>query len=345
MHTDSSFVKTQESPSSISMTKSALIFGLSGQDGAFLARLLLREGYKVSGTTRDRAIVRLDNLRRLEIADLVDIYSASLVDFRSVAQAIKITEPDEIYNLAAQSSVSLSFDQPVETIDSAVTATINILEAMRLLGSRARFYNASSSECFGNTSSGPANENTPFRPCSPYGVAKAAAHWLVANYRDAYGLFACSGLLFNHESPLRPERYVTQKIIKGALDVAEGKITRLPLGQLDVERDWGWAPDYVEAMWSMLKQDRPNDFVIATGQTHSLRDFVRHAFQAVGLDWESHVVCEPSLLRPLDIKTSRADPAKARRMLGWSATTDFSSTIAKMIAAERGLRDGVMLNF
>jgi GDPmannose 4,6-dehydratase len=327
------------------MGKSALIFGVGGQDGALLARLLLRKGYRVNGTTRDREIASLNNLKRLEIFGQVDILSASLGDFRSVAQAINNTSPDEIYNLAAQSSVALSFDQPAETIDSSVSGTINILEAMRLLGSRARFYNASSSECFGNTPGEPADENTPFRPCSPYGVAKAAAHWLVANYRNAYGLLACSGILFNHESPLRPARYVTQKIIQGALDIAEGKIARLTLGQLDVERDWGWAPEYVEAMWGMLQLDQPDDFVIATGQTHRLSDFVRRAFDAVGLEWETHVVCEPSLQRPLDIKTSKANPDKARRVLRWSAATDFSTIISRMIDAEQNRRRGAATNF
>lgn len=319
-------------------SKTALVFGVSGQDGAYLSRLLLDRGYTVHGTSRDREMANLANLRRLGTLPRVHLHSAALNDFRSVLQVIREVQPDEIYNLAAQSSVGLSFDQPVETIDGIVNGTINILEAIRVLGLPTRFYNASSSECLGNTPDGPADENTPFRPCSPYGVGKAAAHWLVANYRDAYGLFACSGILFNHESPLRPARFVTQKIIRGAVDVAQGKAEGLALGNLGVARDWGWAPEYVDAMWRMLQIDRPEDFVIASGTLHTLEEFVATAFSLLGLDWKAHVTTQPDLLRPLDIHTSVGNPAKAARLLGWRAGTSLERMIGKLIEAERQRR-------
>jgi GDPmannose 4,6-dehydratase len=316
------------------MASSALIFGISGQDGAYLAKLLLDKGYRVCGTSRDREVPKFDNLRRLAIHDRVSLLSASLNEFRSVLQVIKEVDAEEIYNLSGQSSVGLSFDQPVETVDGMVNGTINILEAMRFLKSAARFYNASSSECFGNTIDGAATEKSPFRPCSPYGVGKAASHWLVSNYREAYGLFACSGILFNHESPLRPARFVTQKIVRGAVDIAEGKLDSLTLGNLDISRDWGWAPEFVVAMWRMLQHDRADDFVVATGHTHSLRDFASLAFAAVNLDWAKHVVIDPRLARPLDIAVSAGDPKKARDLLGWSAATDFPTLVKKLVAAE-----------
>src|SRR5690242_10584067 len=232
-------------------SKTALVFGVSGQDGAYLAQLLCQKGYAVHGTSRDRDMSGFTNLKRLRILDKVTLHSASLNDFRSVIQVLKKVKPDEVYNLSAQSSVGLSFEQPVETIDGIINGTINILESIRVLELETRFYNASSSECFGNTENGPADEQTPFRPCSPYGVGKAAAHWLVANYRSAYDLHACSGILFNHESPLRPARFVTQKIIRSAVDIRLGRSAVLCLGNLGIARDWGWAPEYVDAMWRM----------------------------------------------------------------------------------------------
>lgn len=319
-------------------SKTALVFGISGQDGAYLSRLLLDKGYIVHGTSRDREMANLSNLKRLGTLSRVHLHSAALNDFRSVLQVIRDVRPDEIYNLAAQSSVGLSFDQPVETIDGIVNGTINILEAIRVLGLPTRFYNASSSECLGNTLESPADENTPFRPCSPYGVGKAASYWLVANYRAAYNLFACSGILFNHESPLRPARFVTQKIIRGAVDVAQGKAETLELGNLAVARDWGWAPEYVDAMWRMLQIDAPEDFIIATGVIHTLEGFVATAFSVLNLDWKAHVTTQPSLLRPLDIHTSVGNPAKAARLLGWRAETSLEQMIAHLIAAEQARR-------
>jgi GDPmannose 4,6-dehydratase len=240
--------------------------------------------------------------------------------------------------LAAQSSVSLSFDQPVETIDGSINATINILEAIRFLGIKTRFYHASSSECFGNTIDGPANEETPFRPCSPYGIAKASAHWAVSIYRDAYGLYACSGILFNHESPLRPARFVTQKIIRGTIDISEGRTDQLHLGNLTVARDWGYAPEYVDAMWRMLQLDEPTDIVIATGHLATLEQFVDLAFSSVGLSWRDHVVSDPGFLRPLDIVRSVGNPDRALKLLGWQSTTPLRGLVDVLLAAEKQRR-------
>lgn len=316
------------------MTRTALIFGVSGQDGSYLARLLLDHGYVVHGTSRDCEIASFRNLGILGIRDRVHVHSATLHDFRSIVQVIRAVQPDEIYNLSAQSAVGLSFEQPVETIDSILNGTLNILEAIRFLGIDTRFYHASSSESFGNTLDGPANETTAFRPCSPYGVAKSAAHWMVANYRQAYGLYACSGILFNHESPLRPARFVTRKIIRGAIAVAQGRMTSLELGNLAVARDWGWAPEYVDAMWRMLQQDTPGDFVIATGQIHALEDFVRMAFEYFKLDWRDHVTQGAMLRRPMDISHSVGDPAKAHQCLGWKAETLMPAIVERLIEAE-----------
>lgn len=318
------------------MTKKALICGISGQDGALLARLLLDKGYQVVGTSRDAEVSRFSNLERLGISRRVRTCSMTLNDFRSVIQVLKDSEPDEIYNLAGQTSVGLSFAQPVETLESIAFGTLNLLEALRFTGSGARLYNAASSECFGETSAEtPANEETPFQPRSPYGVAKATAFWTVANYREAYGLFASSGILFNHESPLRPERFVTRKVVRAAVRIADGSGERLKLGALDVVRDWGWAEEYVDAMWRMLQLDRPADFVIATGRSHSLEYFVARCFELLGLDWRDHVETDPGLLRATDIAHSHGDPAKAHRLLGWNAEVDFDAMLRRLIAAER----------
>src|ERR1700731_3759617 len=265
--------------------RKALITGISGQDGAYLAELLLREGYLVIGTSRDAQITSFRNLRRLGIEKKVGLESVALNDFRSVLQVLTKVEPDEIYHLAGQSSVALSFEQPVETQESIYLGTLNLLEAIRFTGKAIKLYNASSSECFGDLGGAAATEETAFRPRSPYAVAKSAAFWQVSNYREAYNIFACSGILFNHESPLRPERFVTQKIVRSACRIAQGDQEKLQLGNIEIQRDWGWAPEYVEAMYLMLQQESPEDFVIATGQTRKLQDFVATAFDAVGLDW------------------------------------------------------------
>ena len=318
------------------MARTALICGISGQDGAYLARLLLERGYRVAGTSRDEQMSGFRNLDRLGIHDQVELASMAINDFRSVLQVMARFKPDEVYNLAGQSSVGLSFEQPVETLESISVGTLNMLEGIRFLNPSIRLYNAGSSECFGGTDGLPANEDTPFRPRSPYAVAKAAAFWEVANYREAYGLFACSGILFNHESPLRPERFVTQKIVRAACRIADGSGERLALGNMDIQRDWGWAPEYVEAMWLMMQQETAQDFVIATGQTHSLAEFVQHAFASAGLDWQDHVDHDESLMRPTDIGVSRADTSRAATGLGWRAKTHMPQVARLMVEAERG---------
>lgn len=315
------------------MTKRALICGVSGQDGAYLAQLLLNEGYEVYGSSRDAQMATFQNLVRLGIRDQVNVESISLTDFRSVLQGLEKVQPDEVYNLAGQTSVGLSFQQPVETLESITVGTLNLLEAIRFTGRKIRLYNAASSECFGDTGGAPANEQTPFRPRSPYAVAKAAAYWEVDNYREAYGLFACSGILFNHESPLRPERFVTQKIVSAASRIANGSKEKLHLGAIDIQRDWGWAPEYVKAMWLMLQQDAPSDYVIATGETNSLSDFVAEAFSVVGLDWHAHVETDATLLRRTEIRTGRADPGKAREHLAWTASYRMRDVVRQMMAA------------
>jgi GDPmannose 4,6-dehydratase len=323
----------------VSVAKKALIFGVSGQDGALLARHLLDLGYQVFGTSRDKEMSGFTNLVRVGILDRVQLYSASLTDFRSVLQVISDTVPDEIYNLAGQSSVALSFGQPVETLDSCIFGPLNILESIRLLKLDTRLYNACSSECFGNTT-GMADEQTPFNPRSPYGVGKAAGFWTVANYREAYGLFACSGILFNHESPLRPRRFVTQKIVAGAADIAEKKSDHLKLGHLGIARDFGWAPEYVEAMAMMLRTDKPDDYVIATGQTDTLESFVAQAFDFFGLDWRNHVETDETLMRPNEIERSAGNPGKAHRVLGWQATVTIKDVVRKLAEGEIRYRGG-----
>lgn len=313
----------------------ALVFGVSGQDGALLATLLTRLGYEVHGTSRDAQLATLDNLHRLGVHDSVTVHSASPTDFRSVLQVLVTVDPQEIYFLAGQSSVGLSFEQPIETLESIVVGTMNLLEAMRFLGSRARLYNAASSECFGQ-SSGPASEGDPFRPRSPYAMAKASAFWAVANYREAYGLHACSGILFNHESPLRPARFVTRKIVEAACRISREKEGVLTLGNLAVERDWGWAPEYVVAMHAMLQQEAPVDLVIATGRARPLEDFVRLAFEAVDLDWRAHVEIDERLFRPSELARSVGDPRQAEAVLGWRSEAELDQIVAWMVDAELG---------
>lgn len=314
--------------------RKALIIGISGQDGAYLAKLLLDKGYEVVGTSRDAQTASFASLVRLGIREKVLVESMSLNDFRSVIQVLSKIEPDEIYNLAGQSSVWLSFQMPVETFESIGIGCLNLLESLRFLKLPAKLYNASSSECFGNTNGQPATESTPFHPRSPYATAKAAAFWQTANYREAYGLFACSGIFFNHESPLRPDRFVTRKIIKAVVEIADGRSSSLSLGNIDIQRDWGWAPEFVEGMWLMLQQDKPDDYILATGQTFALREFVEHAFSFFGLEWQKYTQSDSAFLRPTDILISRADPGKAAQCLGWKATVAMPDVVRLMIEAE-----------
>ena len=314
--------------------KKALIIGITGQDGAYLAKHLLDKGYEVTGSSRDVMASSFANLQTLGIRDKVKLVSVSINDFRSVFNAIQSFNPDEIYNLAGQTSVGLSFDQPVEAIESIAIGTLNILEVIRLQNRPVRFYNAGSSECFGDTGNTPANEHTPFAPRSPYAVAKSTAKWLINSYRESYGLYACTGILFNHESPLRPERFVTQKIIAGAAKIKAGQLSKLQLGNLDISRDWGWGPEYVQAMWLMMQLDKPDDFVIATGRQESLKYFVSKAFEYFDLDWQKYVVIEPSFFRPNEIVSSVGNPQKAIEVLGWSKPTDVDGVIKMMCAAQ-----------
>ena len=313
--------------------KKALICGVSGQDGSYLAKLLLEKGYDVCGTSRDAQVSSFRNLLRLGIREQVKCESLAPTDFRSVLQVISKVQPDEIYNLAGQTSVGFSFEQPVETLESIATATLNFLEAIRFIGAPIKFYNAGSSECFGDIGDRPADENTPFRPRSPYAVAKATAFWQIANYREAYNIFACSGILFNHESPLRPRRFVTQKIVNAACRIAKNPNQKLHLGNISVKRDWGWAAEYVEAMYLMMQKEQAEDYVVATGHSYTLEELVAQAFKCVGLNWQDHVVTDDSLLRPTDLAVSKADPSKAKEKLGWKAQYKMPDVIRMMIEA------------
>jgi GDPmannose 4,6-dehydratase len=314
------------------LTKRALICGISGQDGAYLARLLVDKGYQVFGTSRNIASADLSRLAAVGVDDQVTLCSATLSDFRSILTTLAEIRPSEVYNLSGQSSVGLSFGQPVETIESITVSTINLIEAIRFLDPTIRFYNAGSSECFGDTVRTAATEETPFQPRSPYGVAKSAAHWIVRNYREAYGVFGCTGILFNHESPLRPRQFVTRKIVDGACAIKQGRLDRLTLGNLDITRDWGWAPEYVVAMWSMLQAETADDYVVATGKACSLAEFVARAFAVLDLDWRDHVDIDKATFRPLDISYNCGDASKASARLGWRAETLMPDVVDRMVA-------------
>jgi len=309
----------------------ALICGVSGQDGAYLTKLLLEKGYEVWGTSRDAQVSNFKNLVTLGILEKIHTISMASNDFRSVHDAISRAKPDEIYNLSGQSSVGLSFEQPGETLESIVTGTLNLLEAIRSINPKIRFYNAGSGECFGDILDGLATEQTPFHPQSPYAIAKSAAYWLVANYRTSYDLFACTGILFNHESPLRPARFVTQKIIQAALRIKKGSTEKLTLGDLSIERDWGWSPEYVDAMWGMMQLGAPQDFVIATGQLNSLELFVEIVFAKLNLNWRDHVISDQILFRPNEIKRSGGSAAKAMKQLRWHPQKKMQDVIFEML--------------
>jgi len=324
--------------------KRALICGISGQDGSLLARLLLQKGYEVFGTSRDAELSRFENLVYLGIRDKVIVQSMALNDFRSVLQVLKEVQPTEIYNLAGQTSVALSFQQPVETLESIASGTLNLLEAIRFEARQVHLYNAASGDCFGATEErNPATEASPFRPRSPYAVAKAAAFWEVANYREAYGLFACSGLLFNHESELRPTRFVTKKVVKAACRIASGSSEKLFIDDTKVMRDWGYAPEYVEAMWMMLQQPRPEDFVIATGETRSLAEFIESVFEELDLDWRRYTESDPDLVRASEISRGFADPSRAATALGWRAETKMRQLARILVLKERDRGQGMQL--
>jgi len=316
------------------MHKTALIVGVTGQDGAYLARHLLALGYQVVGTSRDAQTSNTSRLVRLGILDRITVVSLAPNDFRSVLKVVSDVAPNEIYNLAGQTSVSLSFEQPVECMESIAGGALNLLEVIRYLNIPARLFNAGSSECFGDTTEEPANEATALHPQSPYAVAKATAYWQVANYRKAYGMHACTGILANHESPLRPERFVTQKIIQGVKKIKAGEVDRIILGNLEVWRDWGWAPEYIQAMQMMLQTDEPEDFLIASGRTTSLRNFVDLAFAAAGLNSIDHLELDTAMLRPNDVEYSAMNPGKIKNLLGWKALTTIEQIVDKMYAGD-----------
>ena len=312
----------------------ALICGISGQDGSFLAEFLLKKKYTVYGTSRDAGSSRFENLKKLGIRDKVTLISMMPEDFRSVLSAFKKSSPDEVYFLAGQTSVGLSFELPVETITSISIGTLNILEASRMVKSQPKIYFAGSSETFGDTNGIPANELTPLNPKSPYAVAKASAYWLVNNYRESYNMPVATGVLFNHESILRPKRFVTQKIISTVKRISEGSNEILELGNIDISRDWGWAPEYVEAMWLILQQQEMEDFVISTGETNTLKDFVSETFSFFDLDWKKYVKINKDFIRPSDIMISQGDSSKALNKLNWKAKSNMHAIIKKMILNE-----------
>ena len=313
-----------------------LICGVLGQDGAYLAQLLIDKGYEVWGTTRNAGGANLAGLEALGIAGQVRLVQMQPVDFADVHSTVADVMPHEIYNLASQSSVGMSFDTPRETIESISMGTLNLLEAVRTVDAGIRFFNAASGECFGDTGERAADEATPFRPGSPYAAAKAAACWQVSVYRQAYRLFACNGILFNHESPLCPERFVTRKIVSAARRIADGSGEKLSLGNVAVRRDWGWAPEYVEAMWRMLNHEVADDFVIATGSSLSLQEFVEAAFDEARLDWRDHVITDNALLRPYDPLASRGDPQKIARVLSWKPRCSGAEVARRLFRAECG---------
>jgi len=314
--------------------KRALICGVSGQDGAYIAKLLLEKGYVVFGGSRDAQMSSFSNLKLLGIYSEINLISVNINDFRSTLQTIIKIKPDEIYNLAGQSSVGISFEQPVETLESISIGTLNILESIRFSNLPIKFYNAGSSECFGDTGKIPADEKTLFQPRSPYAIAKSTAFWLVNNYRETYNIHASTGILFNHESPLRPNRFVTKKIISYACRIFKGSKDTLFLGNIDISRDWGWAPEYVEAMWLMLQHDTPDDYVIATGISRTLEEFIKITFDSLNLNYKEHISVDSTLLRPTDLKIGSANPQKAYRVLGWKANFMLEDIIKQMIDFE-----------
>jgi len=313
------------------MNKKALIIGISGQDGAFLAKHLLDKNYLVYGTSRDKYSSSFSNLQRLNILEHITIFSMSIIDYRSVVQLLLELKPDEVYNLSGQTSVGLSYEMPFDTHQSISFGTLNILEIMRLFKFNFKYYNASSSECFGDTEGLKADEKSPFRPKSPYGVAKSSAFWQVSNYRESYDLFACSGILFNHESYFRPSRFVTQKIILSAIEIYNKKKDFLEIGNVNIIRDWGWAPEYVEAMHLILLQEKADDFIIATGSSISLKDFINIVFSYFNLNYQNYLILNENLFRPSDILISKADNSKAKKILEWESKTKINDIIKFMI--------------
>jgi GDPmannose 4,6-dehydratase len=310
----------------------ALITGITGQDGSYLADFLLTQGYRVVGMVRRSST---ENFERIEhLRGKVEICQADLLDQLSLINLLRQARPREVYNLASQSFVPTSWEQPVLTGEFTALGVTRMLEAVRLVDREIRFYQASSSEMFGKVQEAPQTERTPFYPRSPYGVAKVYGHWITVNYRESYGLFACSGILFNHESPRRGKEFVTRKVTDGVARIKRGLADKLPLGNLEARRDWGYAGDYVEAMWRMLQQPQPEDYVIATGQTHAVRELCEIAFARVGLNWQEHVVVDPKFVRPAEVDVLQGDASKAKRVLGWQPRVSFRQLIEMMVDAD-----------
>ncbi len=312
---------------------SALITGITGQDGSYLAELLLDKGYQVYGMFRRAST--FNDVRIQHLLDRIELIDADLLDQLSLIQALRKSQATEVYNLAAMSFVGTSFQQPVATGEYTALSVARMLEAIRLMGEPIRFYQASTSEMFGKVQAVPQNEQTPYYPRSPYGVAKLYGHWITINFRESYGMYACSGILFNHESPRRGVEFVTRKISLAVARIALGLQEKLTLGNLDAERDWGYAGDYVDAMWRMLQQEKPDDYVIATGETHSVREFVQAAFAVAGIsDWERYVATDPKYLRPAEVDQLIGDASKARERLGWAPTVRFEELVKMMVESD-----------
>ena len=320
------------------MSKRVLITGITGQDGSYLAELLLDKGYDVAGMVRRSSTVNMERVAHL--AGDVEFVPGDLLDQDSMIKVLRTHRPDEVYNLAAQSFVHTSFGQPVLTGETTALGVTRLLDAIRLVDPSIRYYQASSSEMFGHARQVPQTEDTPFHPRSPYGVAKVYGHWITINYRESYDLHASSGILFNHESPRRGLEFVTRKISHGAAAISLGLADELRLGNLDAKRDWGFAGDYVEAMWLMLQQDEPDDFVVCTGETHSVREFCELAFGRLNLNWEDHVVVDEAFLRPAEVDLLVGDSSKAAERLGWKPQTDFADLVEMMVDADLALLSG-----
>jgi len=317
------------------MARRALITGITGQDGSYLAELLLDHGYEVIGMVRRSSTLNFERIAHIQ--DRVTLVTGDLLDEVSMISILREHRPNEIYNLAAQSFVQTSFSQPVLTGETTALGVTRILDAIRIVDPDIRFYQASSSEMFGKVQEVPQRETTPFHPRSPYGVAKVYGHWITVNYRESYGLHASSGMLFNHESPRRGENFVTRKVTRGVAQILAGKLDKLRMGNLDAKRDWGHARDYVDAMWRMLQQDQPDDFVIATGIMRSVREFVEIAFGMAGLDWNKYVAVDEAYMRPADVHELRGDASKAMQKLGWKPTSSFESLVREMLESDMTL--------
>lgn len=310
----------------------ALITGITGQDGSHLAELLLQKGYRVCGMVRRAST---ENFQRIEhLRDQLDLYQGDLLDYTSLARVMERSQPDEVYNLAAMSFVPTSWEQPVLTAEFTAVGVTRMLDALRQVCPKAKFYQASSSEMYGKVRAVPQSEETPFHPRSPYGVAKVYGHYITMNYRESYNLFACSGILFNHEGPRRGLEFVTRKITNGVAKIRSGMATELRLGNLQAKRDWGFAGDYVRAMWLMLQQDQADDYVIGTGQTHTVEEFVQIAFDHVNLDWRDYVIVDPQFYRPAEVDLLLADPTKARTQLGWEPEVSFPELVKMMVNSD-----------